>query len=105
MMTGSKTTNDMTRAEVLAAVRVIPAQQNFIWDRTNKDERPASVEEMRAAIAADQKRRDRPIGSDKTQIALRVDNATLAAFKATGKGWQSRMNEALSDWIKTHRSA
>ena len=104
-MPGSKTTNDMTRAEVLAAVRTIPAQQNFIWDGINEDERPASAEEMRAAIDADQKRRGRPIGSDKTQIALRVDNATLAAFKATGKGWQSRMNEALSDWIKTHHSA
>ena len=86
-------------------MRAIPRQQNFIWDSINKDERPASVEEMRAAIAADQKPRGRPIGSDKTQIALRVVNATLAAFKATGKGWQSRMNEALSDWIKTHRSA
>ena len=104
-MPGSKTTNDMTRAEVLAAVRAIPAQQSFIWDGIYEDERPASAEEMRAAIDADQKRRGRPIGSDKTQIALRVDNATLAAFKATGKGWQSRMNEALSDWINAHRSA
>lgn len=104
-MPGSKTTNDMTRAEVLAAVRAIPAQQSFIWDGINEDERPASAEEMRAAIDADQKRRGRPSGSDKTQIALRVDNATLAAFKATGKGWQSRMNEALSDWINAHRSA
>ncbi len=49
--------------------------------------------------------RGRPAGSEKTQIALRVDNATLTAFKATGKGWQSRMNEALAEWIKTHSVA
>jgi uncharacterized protein (DUF4415 family) len=26
----------------------------------------------------------------------------LAAFRATGAGWQTRMNEALKDWLKTH---
>jgi hypothetical protein len=26
----------------------------------------------------------------------------LAAFKATGKGWQTRMNEALREWLKEH---
>ncbi len=31
----------------------------------------------------------------KTQITLRIDNDIIAAFRSTGKGWQSRMNEAL----------
>jgi len=58
---------------------------------------------MAGAMRAEVKRlRGRPVGSDRTQIALRVDNATLLAFKATGKGWQSRMNEALADWLKAH---
>lgn len=26
----------------------------------------------------------------------------LAAFRATGKGWQARMNDALKDWLQTH---
>jgi len=26
----------------------------------------------------------------------------LKAFRATGKGWQTRMNEALKDWLKEH---
>lgn len=26
----------------------------------------------------------------------------LEAFRATGKGWQARMNEALKDWLQTH---
>ena len=34
-----------------------------------------------------QAQRGRPSGSDKTQIALRVDNSVLLALKATGKGW------------------
>ena len=40
-------------------------------------------------------RRGRPPGATKTQIALRIDNEVLAAFRAGGPGWQSRMNEAL----------
>ncbi|MCK6412739.1 MAG: BrnA antitoxin family protein [Azonexus sp.] len=27
------------------------------------------------------------------------------AFKATGKGWQTRMNAVLKDWLKTHSPA
>jgi uncharacterized protein (DUF4415 family) len=26
----------------------------------------------------------------------------LEAFRATGKGWQTRMNEALKEWLKEH---
>ncbi|MEY3786872.1 MAG: BrnA antitoxin of type toxin-antitoxin system, partial [Pseudomonadota bacterium] len=26
----------------------------------------------------------------------------LFAFKATGKGWQTRMNDALKDWLNEH---
>ena len=44
----------------------------------------------------------RPVGSAKTQITLRVDNDTLATFKATGQGWQTRMNDALREWVQTH---
>jgi uncharacterized protein (DUF4415 family) len=92
--------NDMTRAQVAAAVRAIPPGSDFVWDGVNEDDRPATTEEMRAGIEADKRRRGRPAGSDKTQIALRVDNATLAAFRATGQGWQSRMNQALGEWVK-----
>jgi uncharacterized protein (DUF4415 family) len=33
---------------------------------------------------------------------IRFDLDVLAAFKATGKGWQTRMNEALREWLKEH---
>jgi uncharacterized protein (DUF4415 family) len=29
----------------------------------------------------------------------------LDAFKETGAGWQTRMNNALRDWLKTHPRA
>jgi len=33
---------------------------------------------------------------------VRFDRDILTAFKATGKGWQTRMNEALRDWLEKH---
>lgn len=36
-----------------------------------------------------------PIDNPKQQITLRLDQEVITKFKATGKGWQSRINEVL----------
>jgi uncharacterized protein (DUF4415 family) len=41
-------------------------------------------------------------GHVKEQVAVRYSPDVLAAFRATGAGWQTRMNEALRDWLRTH---
>lgn len=41
----------------------------------------------------------------KQALTVRYDADIVAAFKATGKGWQTRMNEALRDWLKSHSPA
>ncbi len=33
---------------------------------------------------------------------IRLSAQTIDTFKATGAGWQSRINAALEDWLKTH---
>ena len=38
-------------------------------------------------------------------LNMRVDAEVLAAFKATGPGWQTRINAALKDWLKSHSPA
>ncbi len=49
-------------------------------------------------------KRGRPAGSaTKTSTTVRFDNDVLDAFRASGKGRQSRMNAALRDWLKEHR--
>lgn len=52
------------------------------------------------------KRRGRPVGTAKTDnkvaVKLRIDPDTLAAFKATGRGWQTRINDAMREWVKAH---
>ena len=35
-------------------------------------------------------------------ISIRIEPAVLAEFRASGPGWQTRMNAALADWLKTH---
>jgi BrnA antitoxin of type II toxin-antitoxin system len=41
-------------------------------------------------------RRGRPLGSGtKELVSLRLDKQALAIFKATGPGWQVRINETL----------
>lgn len=39
--------------------------------------------------------RGRPAGSNKTLVHIRLDNEVVEKFKATGSGWQTRINEAL----------
>ena len=41
-------------------------------------------------------RRGRPLGSGtKELVSLRLDKQALAAYRATGPGWQVRINETL----------
>jgi len=64
-----------------------------------------SSEEGKAAFRKAFKR-GRP-KSERTKIAttIRFDEDVLAAFKATGRGWQTRMNDALREWLKEHPAA
>jgi uncharacterized protein (DUF4415 family) len=55
------------------------------------------------------RRAGRPVGSvkatPKVSTTIRFDADVLAALKATGRGWQTRANDALRDWLETHSVA
>lgn len=38
----------------------------------------------------------------KVSTTIRFDMDVLAALKASGRGWQTRVNEAVREWLKTH---
>ena len=49
------------------------------------------------------RRRGRPPKANpKVAVYIRFSPEVVAHFKATGKGWQTRMDEALKQWIAEH---
>lgn len=109
-MAGSKRTSMATdelhatrkRGESKTDVAKVRAGTPYVWDGKNEDDRPLTREEMQAGIEAYRKQRGRPAGSDKESTTIRFDRDVLAAFRAAGPGWQTRMNAALREWLKTH---
>ena len=101
-MIGLKMTSK-TFNQLLSATKSAPTGGDFVWDGQDEDERPLSKDEMLSGIAVSRKQRGRPAGSGtKEQVAIRLDHDVLAAFRTGGPGWQTRMNEALKDWLRTH---
>jgi BrnA antitoxin of type II toxin-antitoxin system len=75
--------------------------KNFIESGLNPDDdAPELTEEWFARgdlyLGGKLVRRGRPLGSGtKELVSLRLDKEALAAFKATGPGWQVRINQAI----------
>lgn len=59
--------------------------------------------EVTDAEFAHMRRMGRPrLASPKIPTTIRFDADVLDALKGTGKGWQTRVNEAMREWVKTH---
>lgn len=43
-----------------------------------------------------------PLEVTKERITIRLSHDVVERFRATGKGWQTRMDAALKQWIKEH---
>lgn len=42
------------------------------------------------------------IAPTKERVTIRLSPKVVETFRATGAGWQTRMDAALQDWLKTH---
>lgn len=40
----------------------------------------------------------------KAAVNIRLSPDVVEAFRATGRGWQTRIDEALKDWLKSHEA-
>lgn len=88
--------NPKDKSQLLAQIKAIPDSQDFIWNGEDEDERPVTNSEFDMAI----KKRGRPAGATKELVSLRLDKDVLKAFRAYGKGWQSKINQVLVDFLK-----
>lgn len=41
----------------------------------------------------------------KERVTIRLSPEVVQRFKSTGAGWQTRVDAALQDWLKTHKPA
>jgi len=73
------------------------------WFARAKPASAAFSPETYAALVAMKRPRGRP-KAEKTKAftAIRLDADLLDAFKSTGKGWQTRVNAALRQFITEH---
>jgi len=69
------------------------------------NEQPVSTQEGATAMCKALSRGRPKAESTKLALTVRYDAEVVEAFRATGKGWQTRMNAALRDWLKTHSPA
>jgi len=55
---------------------------------------------------AHMKRVGRPLALvTKERITIRLSRDVIEQFRASGNGWQTRVDAALKDWLKTHSAA
>ena len=65
-----------------------------------------SAGEWPAKFAQARVRRGRPpVATPKVSTTIRLSPDVLAHFKAGGRGWQTRINAALREWIRTQDPA
>lgn len=61
----------------------------------------ALPESLRNKLSAIKKRGPQKTPT-KIPTTIRFDADVLAELKASGRGWQTRVNDAMRDWLKTH---
>jgi uncharacterized protein (DUF4415 family) len=104
MPTGKKTT-DSTGTDWARVKREAALDAPVPFDATTEPYDPNDEAAVAAywAKATVKRGRGRPAAEVKRPtLNMRVDAEVLEAFKATGPGWQTRINEVLKDWVKSH---
>lgn len=73
--------------------------------RNDADARPLTPKQLKNMVPL-RTLRGRPKSDNrKLLISVRYSPEVVAYFKSTGEGWQSRMDEALREYVKRRRAA
>lgn len=87
----------LTPAELLALDNIAYDDENPI---TSENDWAGAVIKMNGKAIG--KTRGKQKAPTKSAITLRLDQDIIDFFKTNGKGWQTRINQVLSDYIATH---
>ena len=76
-----------------------------VWDAI--EDTPQQAAKMRALSESRMNRAEGVVASGKsdattTEVTLWLDVDAVEKFRASGDGWQTRINEALKSWVRTH---
>ncbi len=74
-----------------------PEWTNEMFSRAKK---ASEITELQSVLKSS---RGRPKSEvTKSAVTIRYDQQVLDYFRATGKGWQTRMNEVLKEYVSSH---
>jgi uncharacterized protein (DUF4415 family) len=88
---------DKLIAEAPGELRMPTPDEEAAWARSFVSHSLGDLQEKLAS----RRRRGPGKAPRKTPTTIRFDPDVLAALKATGKGWQTRVNDAMREWLKT----
>ena len=104
MPTAKKPTNSLTHFS-LAEVAAAKANSRARSSGKTKVDWSAAVATpgggVGATIAALRRTRGPNKKPAKEQVAIRLDQEVVSALRASGTGWQTRVNAALKQWLAT----
>jgi len=87
--------------QVAAALAAAPESQGVLDESWREGIVSHSLPELREKL----RRRGPQKAPVKVPTTIRFDPDVLAALKSSGRGWQTRVNDAMREWIKTHVSS
>ena len=99
-----------TPAEWEAVIAAAPGKDRVLTKTEESEIAEAVVvqgggyQAVRSALAQKRKQGERgpQVAQTKQLVSVRYSPEVLQYFKATGDGWQTRMNEALLEWVNNH---
>ena len=73
--------------------------------RSDRDAQPLKPKQLKEMVLLRTLRGRPKSDNKKLLVSVRYSPEVVAYFKSTGAGWQSRMDEALREYIEQHRAA
>jgi uncharacterized protein (DUF4415 family) len=73
--------------------------------RSDPDAQPLTPKQLKEMVPLRTLRGRPKSDNKKLLVSVRYSPEVVAYFKSTGEGWQSRMDEAVREYVEQHRAA